>query len=117
MPGNLHPFHSPSLIQEFSTPPAVPNPVVVSPDGKWLAVNRLLFDMESKSVVGPLGIAIVHAAVFIDNKTLRFLTSDMSVTTWDVEKTRASQNSLIGRGIGPYSNWCNFPRWKVGCFW
>ena len=87
------------LIQEFSTPPAVPNPVVVSPDGKWLAVNRLLFDMESKSVVGPLGIAIVYAAVFIDNKTLRFLTSDMSVTTWDVEKRELLKTVSLVEGL------------------
>ena len=75
-----------NLIQEFPAPPALPNSVVVSPDGKWLAVNRLLFDMESKRVSGPLGNAFVYAAVFIDSKVLRVLTVDIAVTTWDVEK-------------------------------
>ena len=88
-----------NLIQEFPAPPALPNSVVVSPDGKWLAVNRLLFDMESKRVSGPLGSAFVYAAVFIDSKVLRVLTTDIAVTTWDVEKRELLSTVSLAGGL------------------
>ena len=75
-----------NLIHRAAAPPVLQNSVVISPDGKILAVNRLLWDIESRETIGRLGEDFVHAAVFTDNKTLKFLTNDMTVTTWDVEK-------------------------------
>ena len=75
-----------NLIQEAAAPPVIQNSVVISPDGKMLAVNRFLWDIENRKIIEGLGEGFVHAAVFSDSKTLKFLTSNMTVTAWDVEK-------------------------------
>ncbi len=75
-----------NLILEAAAPRVVQNSVVISPDGKMLVVIGFLWDIESRETIGRLGEDFVHAAVFTDNKTLKFLTNDMTVTTWDVEK-------------------------------
>ena len=75
-----------NLILEAAAPRVAQNSVVISPDGKMLVVIGFLWDIESRETIGRLGEDFVHAAVFTDNKTLKFLTNDMTVTTWDVEK-------------------------------
>ena len=55
--------------------------------------------MESKRVSGPLGSAFVYAAVFIDSKVLRVLTTDIAVTTWDVEKRELLSTVSLAGGL------------------
>ena len=93
-----------NLILEAAAPRVAQNSVVISPDGKMLVVIGFLWDIESRETIGRLGEDFVHAAVFTDNKTLKFLTNDMTVTTWDVEKRGASLHSPISRGCRLFSS-------------
>ena len=107
-----------NLILEAAAPPVAQNSVVISPDGKMLVVIGFLWDIESRETIGRLGEDFVHAAVFTDNKTLKFLTNDMTVTTWDVEKRELlSTVPLAGVQIVSYRSGCCFlTGWKTGRF-
>ena len=92
-----------NLILEAAAPSPNQNSVVISPDGKMLAVGFVLWDIENRERIAVLGRTSVLAAVFSsDSKTLKFLTWDLTVTAWDVEKRELISTVPLAGGTGRF---------------
>ena len=93
-----------NLILEARAPSPSQNSVVISPDGKMLAVGFVLWDIENRERIAVLGRTTVLAAVFSsDSKTLKLLTLGKTVTTWDVEKRELISTVPLAGGADRFS--------------
>ena len=93
-----------NLILEAAAPSPNQNSVVISPDGKMLAVGFVLWDIENRERIAVLGRTAVLAAVFSsDSKTLKLLTWGKTVTTWDVEKRELISTVPLAGGADRFS--------------